>query len=766
MHETNIRIVNPGTSLYVLARRAAVSGSHLAPDLLQRVCGRLRYQYGLAAIPYPGEPETLLVATAKPIHPMRIEGDEWELSVRDSGMDTARLTLADSHEADLLRQLVQRALLAKLAKTDLWTLDSPRIWYEPEPFRIEEGVAAYRRYPVDTWLIDGVGIGQSVHIETAFFTVSSLAYFFDPNVSPEEQGVRADLFERLTDRQPGHKGTLRYDIGRKRMKCYFESAPAGITCATAGPIKVGGRRYDTLADYYRVNYPNLPIDENGIAVQVSFKYLQRPVWVAAELLHIRVMNSALPDKLDSVDKLDPDERRSLLQRFWEGLGSRPLGKVAPGYQKDFWRPPQDRIVELLPPDLTFGRGHRLEAPLKSSVGSYRSNYWQRMESLEEVGCYSVPPDVTRSIYLAYPEHLEEEGVTQLASDLGETSRQLTGLPIETIPVAYRSVSEAVEQLRAADRSGLVVFILNEEPDAYHEVAFQLDRWRVKRITKGVFEQHCRYFKKGRWDRRSRSYNVTLGKKRWEDFVRLNVLDILQLLDVVPFRFDQAGQYEAQLVIDVGYDRRHFALALLIARGQEHSPSFRLTSRVYTKPDHYSDAINSQILMDHVVELFETALGRTFDPIGSLLVLRDGQFRGEEFEAMINGEEKLTRQGLLSPKPVVHLADIRKDTPIRVWKVGATGEGVNPLEKTLLKLNAKTVIVASTGAATLHQGTSKPFVIEGNGRCPDIVGAATAAVTASELNWSSPKVAQRLPIYLKRADEDLKARDAQEVRRVR
>ena len=39
-------------------------------------------------------------------------------------------------------------------------------------------------------------------------------------------------------------------------------------------------------------------------------------------------------------------------------------------------------------------------------------------------------------------------------------------------------------------------------------------------------------------------------------------------------------------------------------------------------------------------------------------------------------------------------------------------------------------------------------------------------SAAQLNWSSPRVAQRLPIALKRTDEELTNRAGQEIRRIR
>ena len=77
-----------------------------------------------------------------------------------------------------------------------------------------------------------------------------------------------------------------------------------------------------------------------------------------------------------------------------------------------------------------------------------------------------------------------------------------------------------------------------------------------------------------------------------------------------------------------------------------------------------------------------------------------------------------------------------------------------------------VAVAATGVATLHQGTAEPFILVADGRCNGVLGPAKAAFAAAQLNWSSPGVAQRFSLPFKRTDDELKARAAQEIRRIR
>jgi len=766
--ETNIQVVCPDRGFQMRVKYAEVKGSSLSLDLVERACGMLRYRHGLAAIPVSGDLRRLLVSTSSLIPSIHMQDEEWELDVSDSGEKTMTLTLTDPNGERYLSQLLERALMGNLARnSQLWSLDSPRIWYERSPFRVKDGIAAYRRYQIAAVLLDEEGIGIAVDVGTAFFTTESLAYFCDPNTSTEERSRRERLFAKLTNRQAGQKGTLLYDNGVSKMKCYFESAPQGITCATTGRLRVKGQTYQSLHEYYKKENPRLAVEPDAPAVQVSFRNIKKPQWVAAEQVVIRVMNDSVPRRLSSVDKIDPKERRELIEGFWAGLGDSPFGPGLPRPRYGFWRPQQDRVSQFALPKLSFGRQGTLDQP-SASAKAYQENYRSRLEYMEEFGCYHVPPDMPRTIHFAYPSTLDRKACEQLAKDLTQTIQNWASCSVEAIrPISYATVSEAIDSLRRAQESGLVVFVLNKEPVAYHEVSFQLEGWRVKRITDGELTKHYGYLQEGAYNSRSKQLDLARGKKRWRDFVSLNALGVLQLLEVVPFRFDQAGDYEAQLFVDVGHDRRHFALSLLIARSEDKKPNFHIVSDVQVKTDLQHEAINPRILADEIVKLLDRAIPHRGDPLESLLILRDGRFCGNELQGIDDAVSRLIAAGTFEEDGQVDRVDFRKDTQksVRFWDVDDGSNSVsNPLDGTAVRLNRNAVVVAATGATTLHQGTAQPFAVTGNAEGSDPVEAARAAFLASQLNWSSPSVAQRLPLYAKRADDELRARADQEIKR--
>ncbi len=251
---TNIRIVEPGRALSLPARKAVLQGSHLMPDLTEKVCLRLRKEEGLTAVPFGGKQgsSNLLVATTQPISLYTIQEDEWEIRAVDSG-EAMTLTVNTPAHQDLIVQLVERALTDTIAhRTNRWTLDSFRNWYERHPFIVEQGIAAYRRVSVSATMVEGEGIGVAADVQTAFFTEESIAWFFDKRPNGTEQERRQSLAKRLMRRQDGQKGTLLYDCGRRGFsKCYFEQPPVGKTCATTGIIRAKGKTYESLWHYYR-----------------------------------------------------------------------------------------------------------------------------------------------------------------------------------------------------------------------------------------------------------------------------------------------------------------------------------------------------------------------------------------------------------------------------------------------------------------------------------------------------------------------------------
>lgn len=769
MLETNIRLVLPGWKLYIIVRRMLVEGQGLTPDLLERLCSSLRYQYGLPAVRDPNSDNSLLVATIRPVSSLQLSDEDYEVTATDSGEEPRRLYVSDSNAESQVSMLLERALLVQISKLgDLWTLDSPRIWYETKEQECKDDITVYRRYEVAALAIKDVGVGLIADAGTAFFTKHSLDYYFDPSVTDLELAKRRERFAVLSARQKGQKGTLLYDIGRRRLNCYFEDAPLGLTCGTTGSITVRGKKYSSLYDYYREEHPTLQVYESTPVIWVSFRGLDRPQLIAANLVKARVMNENLPESLSSLDKIDPYRRKKLLEQFWNRLEPSPLGKVAPGLYPGFWRPNEERILRFTPTELEFGGNYRIEPPADRSLNSFRNYYRNRLELLRKAHCYQFNTSVPRILHYAYPHSLATEVAERFIDDVVKLISECTGLNFTSNLVRYTKLNEAYEQLRRQASGRAVLFVMNDEPSAYYDTEFNLPGWRIKRVTEPVLNEHYGYIVKGAWDRKLHKLTLEKGCQRWDSFIGMNVLDILQLLDSVPYRISQAGPYEAQVVIDVGHDRRFFALSVLIARTSNKKPNFHIYSRVQHKPDWKHEAINPVLLKDEIIGLLKEAMGRRYDPLESLLILRDGRLQHSEIGCIDDAIQSLCTMGIVAANAQVDIAGIHKGTlnPVRLWDLSDDGGVRNPLEGSGIVVSPTMAVLTSTGDATLTQGTADPLIIVSNARCINVSEAALSLFEGAQLNWSSPGVAQRLTLPLKRTDEELESKATQQIRRIR
>ncbi len=768
MLETNLRIVAGGTGLRVPVRYAKVETAHLTREELERGCNLLSFRHQLAARPVPGSEDQLVVLSDRPLRGLKVEDEKATMTIGDVGKDGCELTSEDATAKIIVPALLERALLAHLPNsTDLWRLDSPRKWLERNPFEHREGIEAYRRFEVSSLWIEGVGVGISVDISTAFLGSFTLEYYFANGLSSEESRRRQEVFGRLSSRQKGQKGTLVYRVGSTTSVCYFEKGSIGQTCGRTPELKINGKAYRSLHDYYVQRHPEAKVSEDEPAVLVSFRGIEQPVWVAARLLRVRVMNDSVPDSLASVDKIAPTDRARMIQQFWAMLGETPFGTAPFGLVSGFWQPEAERVVTISFPALEFADGQMMTPPPRAEAQEYKRHYRQRGEMLDSAGAYHVPPATNRTIHCAYPSTVSPEAAAQLAGDVARAISKWTKVPFKTNVVLYNALTDATTRLRSSASAGTALFVLDDNPATYYDSAFQLPGWRVKRVTEGSLRRHYQYLQEGVWDKKRNERNLRRGGQKWDQYVQMNALDVLVQMDGIPFRIPAIGDFEAQLAIDVGYDRRYVAISLLIARANSMNPSFRIVTEVHAKTDHKLETINPTILADMILQLFGKVFRGKFDALRSLLVIRDGEFRGQEKTGVYQALLRLKEKGFVSLDASTSLAELHKTSQknIRLWERMSSGTVANPLECRAVLLSPNLAALVTTGEATLHQGTAEPMTIACDGTGSLLSKVVEATAIGAQLNWGSPGVAQRLPIVFKRTDEELDVRYAQEIRRI-
>ena len=248
---------------------------------------------------------------------------------------------------------------------------------------------------------------------------------------------------------------------------------------------------------------------------------------------------------------------------------------------------------------------------------------------------------------------------------------------------------------------------------------------------------------------------------------MNAYDVLQQMDGIPFRIPSLGYYEGALAIDVGHDRRYVAISLLIGRDATKAPSFRIVTDVHPKADYKQETINPTILADMIVQLFGKVFRGKYDPLRSLIILRDGEFRGQEHQGVAAAILRLKEKKILETDSFTTSAELHKSSQksIRLWERGADGSVSNPLEGTAVVISSSMSVLTTTGVGTLNQGTAEPMAITCQEGRESLIRATEAVSISAQLNWSSPTVAQRLPLFFKRTDEELQIRAAQEIRRI-
>ena len=772
MIETNIRIAAPGRNLTLKTRVIDVSGTHVTPERLEQACNQLRSRHVAAVASH--KHGTLLVSSGVRFRNMEVAREDWQLELSDSGR-IEELSFGDDGSRLMMARLLERECQVVFSRSNnYWTLDSPRIFYQDRPFAEKDGVRAYRRFELSGIPIDGVGIGIVVDVSTGFFSSRTLAEYFPNDVSDSERQRLRREFDRITRRQEEQKGTLSYDLKNKIRKCYFQETLPGVTCSTTEKLRFSGETYESLHDYYEKKQKQAGVLADDEVVKVSFPNMA-PVPVAAKLLRVRVMNDQLPRSLKDTGVMSPCQRRSLIATCWTQT---ELTKRVP-LLDGFWRPSDSHLIRVAPRVLRFGGKATLDAPFERSHRQYKDYYRSRLRYLRENKCLSVPPAMARGIQLAAPKSMPDGAVAQFAKDMGAQLSEWSGKAVSFLePVRYDHYEDAIRELSTKE-PGVVVFVFHDEsPETYFNVSHDLKGWRVKRVTVRTLQKK---FDSRTGDNRPNHRNGSRqngrngrGRNRdplsgWRSFVDMCSLDVLQQLGCVPWATGGSHPYDARLAVDVGKDKRHFALSLVLCGEDQDETRFSVDTYVENKVDWKRETINRRILCDAIVRLFKKVERKrgSMTWLNRLLIPRDGRKCGEELEGVRDAVEQLIEQKVLDETVAFDFVDVHKESAkgIRLWEVDERDKAENTFEGTGLILDSKTLVLQNTGAGTLRNGTAEPMLVIAHDDDIDLREIADTLHNGAQHNFSSPGVAQSLPIELKRTDDELKTRYSQEIRRV-
>ncbi|MBX2968248.1 MAG: hypothetical protein KF803_02670 [Cyclobacteriaceae bacterium] len=762
--ETNLKIVEFGERLALIVKRVELCGQLLTTEQIQRACSIIGRVYKVAATPYQKNgKQSILIEVHDHIPVSTLTVDDWVIELVFT-TDKFPISVAKRNERSLVADLYKRSLLIQIAsRTGMWTLDTPRIFYEKTPFIKSDftndlsaqvtDIDAYRRYEISELFVDKAGLAFSIGVRTAFITSLSVGEYYSSGLDKR--------LKKLLGRQTEHKGTLIYQGPTGRKKCYFEGYKGELTLQTAPAFKVKGKTYRNPYEYFRSVYPNFEVKPDDKVALVSFPGMGTKVYVPANKLFIRVMNDMLDSSMSNEDKISANNRMSLVSALWNLLGEKPFGKNYANIQAGFYRPDMSNSGTIALPEIRFGGTNSLPAPVTLTTDGYRSSFRSRKEYLTKFGCYFVNQTMPRKIHFCFPEQSSISIREKFANDLCAKIKELTKIDVTPVIVAYANYMLGIADLKNNHEAGMVVFIFEDvDPATYFNIRFELRNWRVKRVTTrqlGKKYNGLNAYKDGKFEK---------GLKGWNSFIEINSFDVVQQLGCLPFTIEPNFHNDMQLVIDVSEKSSHIVFSLVMFKAGMKVPIF--DSLVKPKTDSKKETINPAYIEKYVTEMFQnhkSVIGKHH--MNSLLVLRDGKNCGEEYSALLSTVQKLVQMGVLDSSFKMTFVEYHKTTLKEVRLIERQrNQYVNVLEGTYFIPDEHTAILASTGSGTLNQGTAAPIMLKsGYGDC-DLKKVLHDVFVSSQLNFSSPGVAQRLTFAAKRADEQLKDRIAQEVMRLK
>jgi hypothetical protein len=607
-----------------------------------------------------------------------------------------------------------------------------------------------------------VGVAIAIDFAHLFRSKRTLDYYFSHGLDQDEAEQRQREFRRLSGRDDQRKGTLLYDWGSKTLsQCYFSHDPQGKTCADVGPLEFGGERYESLYEYYQKKRRRLKVAPEDPVVYVSFPGLRGQKPVAAKLLRLRVTldPQSMPRELRTATTLAPTRRQELSRRLWESIPRKWIAEAGLSLASGFWRP-GDRDCELLaPPKLVFGTGRVVIPPSNSSIRDYQSYFRVRRERLEQAGVFSFDESAGRDLILVTPPESERWSAALQKAFIDGLVACVSAIAKRTfrvILVRGESCDSIVQQLRERTPGNAIIVFDDRDKATYSLLSHELPGWTLKRMTRRRIEQAW----KDSHDGQSGS-NGARAARTWQDMTFHSAIDFLDQIRATPWRLGEWA-HDACLAIDVSEERRYYGLSLLVCRNDARWPAFRRVTRTWPKADYKRETIEPTVLEDKIAGLLGQSNG--FEPLSSLLVLRDGREYGDEVKGIHAGLGRWTGQGVLASDATIHVADVLKKSVkhVRMW-MALSGTAANVLEGQVIYPDDRTAILCCTGAATLpDRGTAEPIIIRGHTGC-DIRRAAAGVFALSQLNYSSPTKANRYPQPLRELDAVLRDRADRDVR---
>jgi hypothetical protein len=759
--ELPIRILSPGVNIEMEVTRYEIRGHKLSNTSIQAVCSKLINHQDVAAIRNSLTKEQEIIVCAKDV----IKNYTISVDIPNSN-ETWKVTLEKIDKVALsFRNQSHRVLIADLYQRRLEKNISNSLFYEEKPFHVSNEFEAYRSFKISRNIIDDAGIGFSLAIGTIFLTEPSAADFY-------KSGRIADL-DLLLQRSNELKGTMLFFGPNIVNKVYYSRFCSEYKCGTVPQFSVKGKDFANLVHYYS-EHSQYGIQTDDLVAYVSFQNLGSPRPVPAKKLKARIFNDALPGEMKRLDKISPEQRRKLTIGFWNSVGSNVLRAPFEGLLQDyFFRPSAEKYGVINMPNLKFGMNRHgfnqiLPKPDSRSVEAYQANFRDRKRYLDSYGCFKVPPTIEQEIYFPFPKTVPADAQNLFAESLSNKVSTLVGIEITHHIHPYDHYIQAAYKLKEEKDTGMAVFVFDDtKPATYYGISRELSDWSIKRVTSRELRKKFTARQKAKKWREANSINSPSKEERdWDSFIDLCAYDTVQQLGCVPWTIDGSLNYDMHLAIDVSEDYTHFALSLMVFNTELGYPIFKTETE--RKLDQYMETINSEDLKEELRNLFHDPLLQQLKnqgKLGSLLIYRDGKDCDGEFSALAELIPELQRAGKLPENLRFDFVLVRKhlSNGIRGW-VNNTDAITNVMEGTYWFKTKTTGLLWTTGCSTIStKATAEPIEVEMRYTEGNLLAILEDLMHAAQFNYSSPSKAQKLSSPLKRSDEKLREKRAEELK---
>lgn len=517
---------------------------------------------------------------------------------------------------------------------------------------------------------------------------------------------------------------------------------------------------ETIFQYYRRAYPNLPVQPNDVAVFVqdrSGEERSRPV-PASRLFPVFTTEYEGLRSCSIRPQMTPEQRVATIKTFLQHLSNIKYGKIPISIAAEFFI--KERSV-FSPPRLEFGKGEIVAPFPKGAVPPRTSSEFdtqvvnwgaKKLPTLYAAGPYHNEP--LPDTILLYPQAIDRPTRETFLDDLKrEIQRQTTQI--------LHVVQQRPYSVGTAERMGSSLLNVATEVKLsnirYLALVILWDRFdksvhgELKNLIKPLLSQCI-------MEKTVRSICLRSNPPRATSQTRNTALAVLTESGVKPWVLADSLHYDLYIGIDLLFGRvgYHFF----------YGTGGRLIERHYGESmtrGRMNEAIKEPTLRRQL-EKSIISIVQNGCKVGSIIIHRDGRWWPSESAALHNAIENLKARSILPSDVRCAAVEIRKNhIPVRLFTITADATGKplqNPLPGTYLVLDNRKVILTTTGRPGawdqrgITAGTLLLEVVDSIGNI-SVEEIAEDAYRLTHLNWNAPDIEIGLPVTIRWTDEALR-----------